>query len=169
MPSIFFDASALAKRYVEEDGTELVNLAFELVSIERMTCSTLSILEIISLLVRKRNAARIDQHEFEEALDAFYTEVVGNSAFIATAVNDPLLFASIHFISKHNINATDAVILRSALTLQQTLRARGDDVVLWTADKRLVRAAQAERLPVLDPEIASIDEVWRTGAAQGEQ
>lgn len=129
MPSIFFDASALAKRYVEEDGTELVNLAFALVSIERMTCSTLSILEIISLLVRKRNAGRIDRHEFGEALDAFNTEVVGNSAFVATAVNDPLAFASIHFIPKHNINATDAIILRSALTLQQTLRAAGDDVV----------------------------------------
>jgi len=53
--------------------------------------------------------------------------------------------------------------------LQQTLRATGDDVVLWTADKRLVRAAQGEALPVLDPEVTSIDEVWRMAAVQGKQ
>jgi predicted nucleic acid-binding protein len=73
MNSIFFDASTLVDRYVEEDGTEFVNLAFQLLPIERVTCSTLSILEIISLLARKRNAGRIDQHEFEEAFDAFNT------------------------------------------------------------------------------------------------
>lgn len=89
--------------------------------------------------------------------------------FAVTSVNDQLLHDAELFIPKHNINATDAIILRSALTLQQTLRAAGDDVVVWAADKRLVRAAQAESLAVLDPEVASVDEVRRIGAAHGEQ
>lgn len=170
MRQIFFDASALAKRYAAETGTPLVNRAFDLVPVAHaMTCSATTLLETLSILVRKRNGGQIDQRSYEDAVIKFQTEVVMDAMFAITSVNDQLLHDAELFIPKHNINATDAVILRSALTLQQTLRAAGDDVVLWTADKRLVRAAQAEALPVLDPEVASIDEVLRIGSAQGEQ
>jgi predicted nucleic acid-binding protein len=166
---IFFDASALAKRYAAETGTPLVNGVFDLVPMLTMTCSTITVLETLSILVRKRNGGQIDQRSYEDAVIKFQTEVVTNAMFAITSVNDQLLHDAELFIPKHTINATDAVILRSALTLQQTLRATGDDVVLWTADKRLVRAAQREALPVLDPEVASIDAVRRMVAAQGEQ
>jgi translation elongation factor EF-Ts len=41
----------------------------------------------------------------------------------------------------------------------QTLRATGDDAVLWTADKRRVRAAPAEGVLVVDPEASTLAEV----------
>ncbi len=43
----------------------------------------------------------------------------------------------------------------------QTLRATGDDAVLWTADKRWVRAAPAEGVLVVDPEASTLAEVQR--------
>jgi hypothetical protein len=49
------------------------------------------------------------------------------------------------------------VILRSALDLQQVLQARGEDLMLWTSDKRLVRAAQREGILAFDPEVETID------------
>lgn len=57
---IYFDASALVKRYSSEDGTELVNEAFSIAS-----------------------------------------------------VDDELILSALDSIAQHNINATDAVILRS--------------------------------------------------------
>ena len=58
---IYFDASALIKRYSQETGTPLVNEVFRLLPRSRMTCSTLGILEIVSVLVRKRNDGRLNQ------------------------------------------------------------------------------------------------------------
>jgi predicted nucleic acid-binding protein len=56
-------------------------------------------------------------------------------------------------IAQHNINATDAIILRSCLNLQQLLQNQGHRLVLWSCDKRLLRAAQNEGVEVLDPEV----------------
>ena len=55
---VFFDASALVKRYSPEDGTDLVNALFHQLPVEQVTCAVIGILEIISVLVRKRNDGR---------------------------------------------------------------------------------------------------------------
>lgn len=165
VPWIFFDASALAKRYAAETGMPLVNVAFALVPARKMACSAISMLETLSILVRKRNGGHIDQRSYEDAVLKFQTEVAVNAEFMITSVNDQLLQDTEAFIFKYNINATDAVILQSALALQQTLPAAAG-VVLWTADKRLARAAQGERLVVTDPEISTLDEVQRLFAEQ---
>lgn len=76
VPWIFFDASALAKRYAAETGTPLVNVIFELVPARKMTCSAITILETLSILVRRRNGGQIDQRSYEDAVLKFQTEVV---------------------------------------------------------------------------------------------
>lgn len=48
------------------------------------------------------------------------------------------------------------MILRSALNLQQVLQEAGDELMLWTSDKRLVRAAQGEGVTAFDPEEEAI-------------
>ena len=63
------------------------------------------------------------------------------------------LMPVLDLIAQHNINATDAIILRSCLNLQQLLQNQGHRLVLWSCDKRLLRAAQNEGVEVLDPEV----------------
>ncbi len=41
---IYFDASALIKRYSQESGTQLINEAFQRLSPHQMTCSLLGVL-----------------------------------------------------------------------------------------------------------------------------
>lgn len=161
MQLVFFDASALVKRYAQERGTNVLNKLFESLHPSQMTCSTVTILETLSILVRKRNDGRLERPLFEDTVRKFRTEIVENRLFVATSVDDNLLLRSSDFVVKHNLNATDAVILRSALDLRATLRAAGDDLALWTSDKRLVRAAQAEGIAVIDPEVASVEDVQR--------
>ncbi|MCD6335752.1 MAG: type II toxin-antitoxin system VapC family toxin [Candidatus Latescibacteria bacterium] len=156
MQWIYFDASALIKRYSQESGTPLVNEGFHHLPPNRMTCSTLGILEIISILVRKRNDGRLNQALFEQAMIEFRAEVIDHEEFSATSVNDTLLLSALDFIAKYNLNATDAVILHSALNLRQVLQERGDELSLWTSDKRLVRAARGEGIEVFDPEEETI-------------
>ncbi|NJN68476.1 MAG: type II toxin-antitoxin system VapC family toxin [Chloroflexaceae bacterium] len=153
---IYFDASALVKRYAQETGTPLLNEVFAHVPYARMTCSTLGILEVLSILIRKRNDGRLKHPLFEGAMNRFKTEVLANPSFLTAPVTDAIVVAAMDFIPKHHINATDAVVLRSVLTIQQALRGIDDILLLWTSDKRLYRAAHQEGIPVFDPEQETI-------------
>jgi predicted nucleic acid-binding protein len=149
---VYFDASALVKRYTVEVGTDRINEIFHLLSASRMRCSVLGALEVVSILTRKRNDGRIDQQVFLQARKAFRAEVFQAEEFSVITVNDSLVLASVDLLEHHNLNSTDAIILRSALDFQQTLQAANDTVMLCASDKRLVRAAGQEGLLVVDPE-----------------
>jgi predicted nucleic acid-binding protein len=158
---VYFDASALIKRYSQEPGTPQVNELFDRLSPEQMTCSVLGILEIISILVRKRNDSRLDQRLFEQAMIEFKAEVLDHDAFSATSIHDGLMFSSLDLIVRHSINATDALILRSALDLRQALQETGQELLLCSSDKRLARAAEEEGLSVFNPESATADYLYQ--------
>jgi len=149
---VYCDASALIKRYAPETGTPLVNAAFNQTYPAHMTCTTLGVLETVSILVRKRNDGRLSQAVCDQALIELRAEIIDRVEFGVSPIDDELAFDALDLIMRHNLNATDALVLQSALDLQQALQAAGDEVVLWSADKRLVRAAQREGLATFDPE-----------------
>ncbi len=150
---VYFDASALVKRYSSEDGTELVNELFYDLPVEQMTCAVIGVLEIISVLVRKRNDGRLPPKLFAQAMLELNKEVIEDAAFSIASVDDELILSALNLIAQHNINATDAVILRSCLNLQQTLLKQDQRLVFWSCDKRLLRAARYEGVEVFDPEV----------------
>lgn len=150
---VYFDASALVKRYSSEDGTELVNELFHRLPVEQMTSAVIGILEIISVLVRKRNDGRLSQNLFTQAMVELNQEIIEDEAFSIASVDDELILSALDLIAQHNINATDAIILRSCLNMQQVLQNQGHRLVLWSCDKRLLRAAQHEGVDVFDPEV----------------
>ena len=150
---VYFDASALVKRYSSEDGTELVNELFHRLPVEQMTCAVIGILEIISVLVRKRNDGRLSAKLFAQAMVELNQEIIEDEAFSIASVDDALVLSALDLIAQYNINATDAVILRSCLNLQQVLQDQEHRLVLWSCDKRLLRAAQDEGVDVFDPEV----------------
>jgi len=51
---VFFDASALVKRYVPEDGTALLNEIFVHLPLAQMTCAMPGILEIVTQNSQKK-------------------------------------------------------------------------------------------------------------------
>ncbi|NKQ35511.1 MAG: type II toxin-antitoxin system VapC family toxin [Chloroflexi bacterium] len=152
---VYFDASVLVKRYSSEDGTELVNELFYHLPIERMTCAVIGVFEIISVLVRKRNDGRLSPKLFAQAMLELNKEVIEDAAFSIASVNDELILSALNLIAQHNINATDAVILRSCLNLQQILLKQDHRLVFWSCDKRLLRAARHEGVEVFDPEVGT--------------
>ena len=66
-----------------------------------------------------------------------------------------LVVSALAFIETHSLNATDAILLRSALDLAGELRSVGNDIVLMASDQRLLRAAKAEGLSTFNPETQS--------------
>ena len=67
----YFDASALAKRYSREQGTELVNEIFRLLPSNARACSVIAIAEVTSTLVRMKNDRRIGEAHFASATHRF--------------------------------------------------------------------------------------------------
>jgi uncharacterized protein len=144
------DASALAKRYAPEAGTALVNHLFETHPQPKLLCLGIGILEVVSVLVRKRNAGSIDSGIFSQALLDFQSEIVNGNFPILAA--DPLISASVPLIESYSLNANDALVLRAALSHVAHVRATGDSVVVVTSDKRLIKASQSESIAAFNPE-----------------
>jgi predicted nucleic acid-binding protein len=147
----YLDASVLAKRYVVEQGTLVVNHLFRRVARDAMMCLTLGTIEVISVFVRKKNAGVVPDTVFRQAMTDFRSEVMDTANFTKISATDSLVNAAAPLVAKHALNATDAVILRSVLDLVATLRTTGDALVLVTSDQRLLRAAQAEGVLTFDP------------------
>jgi predicted nucleic acid-binding protein len=152
MDYFYFDASALAKRYAPETGTDAVNQIFENTALERLMCLTIGATEVVWILVRKRNDGRVSQNFFLQALLNLRDEVIDNPDFTTITVDNLTVIDSIGFIIQHSINSTDAIVLASALQINFELLQRGDKLIFVSSDKRLNRAAQLEGLEVLNPE-----------------
>ena len=152
----YFDASALAKRYTDEVGSDKIDLFFHNVPLERLSCLALGAIEVFWICVRKRNDNRITSHQFERATTHLRHEVINNqSGFKTIPVPDSLVWDSMDLIETHSLNSVDAMVLRSALDTATELRRTEDRLVLVASDQRLLRAAGAEGLHVFNPEIDS--------------
>jgi len=75
------------------------------------------------------------------------------------SVDDEVIPNSIPLISRHNINASNALYLHQALNLQHLLQLMEHELVLVAADRRLLRAAENEVVIVLNPEEAEVVDV----------
>jgi predicted nucleic acid-binding protein len=149
----FLDASALAKRYNPEVGTPLTNHLLTSVPLDRLYLFNVGIAEVMSVLVRKKNAGQLSAADYSQALVEFGTEIVSSRMVRKVVADNAVVTAALSLIEVHSINGTDAIVLRLALNLAPRLRATGHDVVLVASDQRLLRAAQAEGLLTFNPEV----------------
>ena len=150
----YFDASALAKRYIEEVGSNKIDFLFENVPLARLQCLTIGAMEVFWICVRKRNDRRIAADQFTQATGHLEYEVINaQSDFKTLSVPDSLVWDSMDLIETHSLNSVDALVLRSALNTAAELHNTGDTLILVAADQRLLRAARTEGLQVFNPEV----------------
>jgi predicted nucleic acid-binding protein len=152
MHSFYLDASALAKRYVPESGSLLVDEILDNVAGDRLYLLNVGVGEVVSILVRNRNVGRITDAYFGQVLIDLESEIVRSVGINKLPIGNRLATSSFALIVAHAINSTDAIVLKSALAIAQKLRSGGNDLVLVASDQRLLRAAQAEGLTTFNPE-----------------
>ena len=152
MRHAYIEPSAWVKRYYREVGTDLTNALFaELLGPRpsRLLCSRVGMTEVVSVLNRHRNAGRVTQSLFNTA----YAQFEADSRMVRLlSVRNHQIDASIRLLLAHNLNATDALHLQVALEVQSRLHKQGDTFLVFAADQRLLRAAQAEGLTIFNPE-----------------
>src|ERR1051326_4038128 len=86
--SFYLDASALAKRYGLEEGSHRVDQIINTVSRQRLYILNVGMGEVVSVLVRKRNAGTVSAAAFDEALVRFQTEIVDAAEIMRVSVTD---------------------------------------------------------------------------------
>jgi len=66
MRFFFLDGSALAKRYVAEPGTPLLDQLFDQVAADRLVVLNVGVAEVVSILVRRKNAGTLSAATFSQ-------------------------------------------------------------------------------------------------------
>jgi predicted nucleic acid-binding protein len=158
MPHLLWDASALAKRYAPEIGSDSVDALFAEVPIAEMTITFLGYAETYSILLKKHNQKAISDATFLAAKSVLRAEVINSLDFGVLAIDTIAILNGIDMMEKHHINSSDAAILATYLDYVKTLLPAGTSSLLVATDHRLLRAAQAEGLLTLNPEnVAAAD------------
>src|SRR5438067_1170501 len=130
MRVFFLDGSALAKRYVTEPGTPLVDDLFRQAAADRLIVLNVGIAEVVSVLVRKKNAGLLSDATLSQTLLQVGQEIIHVANLRKVEPTNRLVIGALVHIQTHSANATDAVALHAALGLAHHLRGQGSDLVL---------------------------------------
>lgn len=151
MAMVLWDASGFAKRYAPELGSDVVVHLLTLVPAAQMAITMLGYAETYSILLRKQNSRVISSISFALATSALTNEVLNERDFQILAVDDAAILIGIALMKRHNLNSSDAAIL--AAYLRYARLPGSPPCLLVASDQRLLRAASAEGLATLNPEL----------------
>ena len=143
MALLYFDTSALVKRYYEEPGTEAVDALIE--GDDTVVISSLSVVETVSAFRRKYNRTGISEPRVNDLLSAFFEEAL--TKFVIVPMAESVLQLAFTLVLDGDLRTLDSLQLSTALGLDT------DDELLRfvTADAELAAAAEANGLPVSNP------------------
>ena len=143
MEYLFFDTSALVKRYYEEDGSEKVD---ELIEDEESTVviSSLSVIETTSAFRRKHNQGEIAQDTMNQLLSIFFEEAIED--FVIVPVDESFMEYSFDLTLTEDLRTLDSLQLSAALTVNQ------EDLNFVSADRKLNTVAEEQGLETRNPQ-----------------
>jgi predicted nucleic acid-binding protein len=138
--NIFFDSSALAKRYVQEPGSDRVEEI--LFGASSLGVSMICLSEVISALCRRRRERRLSKQQYLRAKQALFQDLEDSSIVGVTEA-----------VVAHAVQLLERWPLRSSDSLQVASAAEWSADLFVSADERQCAAArgyglQVEALPV---------------------
>ena len=142
----YFDASALAKRYVREIGSQTVR---RLLGAGVAATSRLSEVEVASAIARRAREGVLSPEQRDRLLATLSDDV---PALAVVELTPEIAAEGRSLLLKHALRAGDSIQLASGLYLQRQL-ARPLQFVVY--DERLAKAARAEGLRVVGARRAS--------------
>jgi len=143
---LFFDTSALVKRYADEQGTETVDELIENDD-DTVVITSLSVIEITSAFRRKYNRGEITSTQRDGLLTAFFEE--STDEFTIIPVTETVFEIAFDLVLEANLRTLDALQLGAAIELTTP----DLDVTFVCADKKLVDVAEGRNLHTVNPAI----------------
>lgn len=150
MPALFFDSSALVKRYAVEVGTNWVFSLVRSSADNRLYLARITGVEVIAALTKRMRVGSLTASAAAKAVNRFEREFSNRYLLIETAPQ--IVRTAMNLAKNHTLRGYDAVQLASAIQANQDrISVGGSPLVFISADNHLNSAAAAEGLPVDNP------------------
>ena len=149
MSTLFFDSSALAKRYMPETGTAWVRSRTSTTAQNDIVIAQISPVELISAFARQYHDGQIDL----AILQAFRRLMMRHvqNQYHVLALSNAIVSQALVLHETHRLRAYDSVQLAAALELNTRLTSAGRSLIFIAADVRLLQAAATEGLATDNP------------------
>jgi len=128
--NVFFDSSALAKRYIQEAGSDRVEAILS--SASALGVSVLCLSEIISALCRRRHEGKLSRQQYLEAKRALFSDIEDASV---VAITDQVVGRAVELLEHWPLRCSDS--------LQVACATEWSAQLFVSADGRQCTAAKA--------------------------
>ena len=120
--NVFFDSSALAKRYVQEPGSDRVEEILSLAS--SLGVSVICISEVVSALCRCRRERKLSQQQYLKAKRALFEDIEDASIIHLT---DAVIVRAVELLERWTVRSSDSLHVASAAEWSAELFVSGDE------------------------------------------
>ena len=133
--NVFFDSSALAKRYIEEKGSDQVQAILS--SASALAVSVICVPEIVSALCRRRRERKVSTEAYRDAKASVLSDIDDATVI---GITDEVIAQAVALLEQFPLRSADALDIASASEWSTDLFVSADD--------RQCKAARARGLRV---------------------
>jgi len=142
----FLEATAFAKLFVQEQGTDALIRLMEAVEDNRKLISASTPLEVYAAIRRRERTGAISPADAASALEVLRLEA---ARMVQEPLNPAVLEAARQLLDRTSLRWPDTLQLAAALVARDMFQ--GTEIIFVSASQTLLDAARAEGLHALDP------------------
>jgi predicted nucleic acid-binding protein len=142
----FIEATAFAKLFVQEQGTDALISLMEAVEDNRKLISASTPLEVYAAVRRRERAGVISTEDAAAALEILRLEAART---VQQPLNPAVLEAARQLLDRTTLRWPDTLQLAAAIVASDMFQ--GTEIIFVSASPQLLEAARAENFHVLDP------------------
>lgn len=146
MSCYFLEATAFAKLFVQEQGTDALIRLMEAVEDNRKLISASTPLEVYAAIRRRERAGGISAEDASSALEVLRLEA---ARMVQEPLNPAVLEAARQLLDRTSLRWPDTLQLAAALVARDMFQ--GTEIIFVSSSPHLLEAARAEGLHGLDP------------------
>ena len=120
--NVFFDSSALAKRYIDEKGSDRVQVILS--SASALAVSVICVPEIVCALCRRRRERKLSTEEYRSAKAAMLTDIDDATVL---AVTEEVIARAVALLEQFPLRSADALHIACASEWSTDLFVSADD------------------------------------------
>ena len=153
MSCYFLEATAFAKLFVQEPGTDALIRLMEAVEDNRKLISAATPLEVYGAIRRRERSGAITAENAAAALEILRMEA---ARMVQQPLNPAVLEAARQLLDRTSLRWPDTLQLGSAAVARDMFQ--GTEVIFVSASAQMLEAARAEGFHALDPAKESVKE-----------
>ena len=146
MSCYFLEATAFAKLFVQEQGSDALIRLMEAVEDNRKLISASTPLEVYSAIRRRERSGGISPEDATAALDSLRLEA---ARMVQEPLNPAVLEAARQLLDRATLRWPDALQLGAALVAREMFQ--GTEIIFVSASPYLLEAAKTEGFHIIDP------------------